>query len=356
MHLYYVGLDVHKLTIAYCIKTSAGDIVREGTVKATRAALQEWVKTLPGPWLGAMEATLFSHWIYWQLQPHAAGLAMGHPARMQAISAAKHKTDRLDAQIIADLLRCNLLPECFVMPPELAALRQQMRFRRKLVQQQTAFKNKTANLLMSAGVEYERKKLHGKKYFAELTRDNQWIEEEVEPLLEFCRGQIETLEQMEGRLVKLLERHPQLCERVAALQKLDGVGPITALTWALETGTPERFGSIAKAISYCGLCSGHRESAGKQKRGPLSKQRNAHLQSVLIEAAKLAPMYNEKLKLVRQQAIERGAHANRATLEVARRLVRYLLAADRAWLARTRAAVEPAAAPPAAAAPSHAAA
>ena len=152
MHLYFVGLDVHKQVIAYCVKTMAGEIVAEGKIAATRAALDEWVKTLPGPWHGGMEATMFSHWIYHHLKPHAARLQMGHAARMKAISAGKKKNDKIDARTIADLLRCNLFPECFVISPELGALRQQMRFRRLVIEQEVMFKNKTAGLLMGAGV------------------------------------------------------------------------------------------------------------------------------------------------------------------------------------------------------------
>ena len=81
-----------------------------------------------------------------------------------------------------------------------------------------------------------------------------------------------------------------------------------------------------------------RESAGKQKRGPISKQRNRHLQCVLIEAAKIGPLHNEKLKEIYRKACEKGAHRNRATLVVARKLVAYLLAADRAFFLQRAAA------------------
>lgn len=334
MHPYFVGLDVHKQVIAYCVKTQAGEIVAEGKLAATRAALNEWVKTLPGAWHGGMEATMFSHWIYHHLKAHAERLEMGHPARMKAINSGKKKSDKIDARTIADLLRCDLFPSCFVISPELGALRQQMRFRRLVVEETVMFKNKTAGLLMGAGVEYERRRLHGKRYFKDLVKDNRWIGEEMRPLLKFNREQIETLEGMDKRLVRMLERHPRLQARVKALQEIDGVGPVTALSWALETGTPQRFTSIKTALSYCGLTSALRESAGQQKRGPLSKQRNRHLQSVLIEAAKIAPMLNQKLKEVHLKAKEKGGHSNRATLEVARKLVAYLLAADRAFLAK----------------------
>jgi transposase len=334
MHFYFVGLDVHKQVIAYCVKTGAGEIVVEGTIAATRTALNEWVKTLPGPWHGGMEATMFSHWIYHHLKPHAARLEMGHPARMKAISAGKKKSDKIDARTIADLLRCNLFPGCFVISPELGALRRQLRFRRLVVEETVMFKNKTAGLLMEAGVEYERRRLHGKRYYQALVKDNEWINQQMQPLLAFNREQIETLKGMDQRIIRMLERHPRLQARVDALQTIDGVGPVTALTWALEIATPHRFSSIKMAMSYCGLTSALRESAGQARRGPLSKQRNRHLQSVLIEAAKMAPPRNAKLNEIYQKARQKGAHANRATLAVARKLVAYLLAADRVFLAR----------------------
>jgi transposase len=261
---------------------------------------------------------------------------MGHPARMKAISSGKKKSDQIDARTIADLLRCNLFPACFVIPPALGALRQQLRFRRLVVEQAIRFKNKTAGLLMEAGVEYQRRRLHGKRYFRQLLADSEWIDDSMRPLLEFNREQIETLQDMDRRLIRMLQQHPQLRARVEALAALDGVGPVTALTWALEIATPERFRSIKAAQSYCGLTSAWRESAGKRQRGPLSKQRNRHLQTVLIEAAKLAPRQSESLQQVHQKAREKGGHRNRATLAVARKLVAYLLAADRAFLTSHR--------------------
>src|SRR5579863_2051615 len=234
MQPYFVGLDVHKQLIAFCVKTANGEIVAEGTIPATRAALDEWVQTVPGPWHGAMEATLFSHWIYHHLKPPAAQLQMGHAARMKAISAGKKKRDKIDARTIADLLRCNLFPACFVISPELGALRQQMRFRRLLVQETVMFKNKTAGLLMGAGVEYERRRLHGKRYFESLVKDNEWIDRELRPLLEFNRAQMTTLQAMDRRLKGMLARHPALEARIQALCRIDGVGTVTALNWALE--------------------------------------------------------------------------------------------------------------------------
>src|SRR5215471_11646053 len=137
------------------------------------------------------------------------------------------------------------------------------------------------------------------------------------------------LQKTEYALVSWLQRDPLLAERVKRLMTVPGVGPITALTWALEMGDVSRFRSVKQAISYCGLCGDEKSSADKVVRTPLSKQRNKHIQRVLVEAAKLAPKEDHKLALVYETEKQRG-NANRATLAVARKMVAYLLAVDRA--------------------------
>ena len=61
--VYYVGLDIHKKIIAYCIKLGDGTIVREGKTDASRKELKQWAASIPGPWIGAMEATIFTGWV-----------------------------------------------------------------------------------------------------------------------------------------------------------------------------------------------------------------------------------------------------------------------------------------------------
>src|ERR687883_1752888 len=89
-----------------------------------------------------------------------------------------------------------------------------------------------------------------------------------------------------------------------------------------------RFRSVKQAISYWGLWGDEKSSADKVLRTPLSKQRNKHIQRVLIEAAKLAPRQSHELALVHEKEKQKG-NANRATLAVARKMVAYLLAVDR---------------------------
>jgi transposase len=154
------------------------------------------------------------------------------------------------------------------------------------------------------------------------------VPESVQDLLRLSRGAMEMFQATQKRLVVKLLAHPQLGQRVDRLASIPGVGPITALTWALEIADPQRFSSSSKVMSYCGLTAALQSSAGKQQRGPISKQRNAWLQTALIEAAKLAPRWNLQLAAVHARELERG-HRNRATVAVARKLAAYLLAVDK---------------------------
>ncbi len=253
--MHFIGLDVHKKTIAYCAKTAAGTIVDEGTIQALRPELEAWAAARPAPWKGTLEATMFSGWIYDTLKPHAVDLAVAHPASLEAITRAKKKSDKLDGRKLSDLTRANLVPRVWMPPRQQRELRRLLRFRNRLVQQAVWNKNRIATLLMELGEPYTKSKLHTKRYF-------------------------------------------------------------------------ERFGKIDEAVSYCGLCSRLNESAGKSRRGPLSKQRNGHLQHVLIEAAKLAPRWNDQLARLHADEVARG-HRNQATVALARKLAALLLAVER---------------------------
>ncbi len=326
--IHYIGFDVHKKTISFCVKRGDGRIVAEGRLPAERQALRQWAAQQSTPWRGAMEATLFSGWIYDTLKPYAVQLEMGHPVLMKAIGAAKKKTDRLDARRIADLVRCDLLPACYVAPPAIRELRQLLRYRSLVVRQAVRLQNKISGLLMESGVPYNRARLHGRQYFQDWLGRLEEVPESVKHLLQLSRGGLEMFQSVGRQLLAQLRHDPALKARVERLSTIGGIGEITALTWALEIADPQRFRSIAQALSYCGLTAAFRSSADKVQRGPLSKQRNAHLQTVLIEAAKLAPRWNPQLAAVHARELERG-HRNRATLAVARKLVSYLLAVDK---------------------------
>jgi len=141
-HMYYIGLDVHKRTISYCVKDAAGHVHQEGKIGSTRCELDAWIKTLPQPRMMAMEATIFTGWIYDHLLPHAEKIKVADPLMLRAIAAAKKKNDKIDAAKIADCLRCDFLPECHMASTEIRDRRRTLRYRSLLVKQMVQMKNR----------------------------------------------------------------------------------------------------------------------------------------------------------------------------------------------------------------------
>jgi transposase len=310
--MHYVGLDIHKKSISSCVRQADGTIVQESTIAATHQALDRWMEQLPQPWVAGMEATMFTGWIYDHLNSRGAIAKVGHPAMLKAIGAGKKKNDHIDARKISNLLRCDYFPECHMAPREIRDRRRVLRYRNFLVRQAVRMKNKVSGLLMETGIPYNQQKVHLKKYFGELLKERrQEMPQSLPQLLQLSRSTIETI-----------------AARLERLATIPGVGRVVALTWALEMGDIQRFRSVNKAVSYCGLCGAEKSSGGKSERTPISKQRNKHLQSMLIEAAKLAPRWNAELALVYEREKQKG-NCNQATLAVARKLVAYLMAVDR---------------------------
>jgi transposase len=259
--MYYIGLDVHKRKISYCVKDSSGKIHTEGSIAATRLDLDHWMKKLPQPWSAAMEATMFTGWIYDHLKPHAATLKVAHPLMLRAIAAAKKKNDRIDAGKICDCLRCDFLPESYMASTAIRERRRTLRYRNLVVRQMVQMKIKISALLMEAGVSYNKQRLHKAGYFRELLATNPDIDEGLCSLLRVCRETVVRLGKTESALVRSLERDSLLVERVERLMSIPAVGPITALTWALEVGDVQRFSSIKKLSATAGCVARRRVPA-----------------------------------------------------------------------------------------------
>jgi transposase len=325
----YVGLDIHKKTISFCVRQSDGTILQEGTVAANRQALDEWLPRIPQPWIAGMEATMFTGWVYDHLLQYSAQVKVAHPAMLKAISAGKKKNDRVDAQKISDLLRCNYFPECHVASREIRDRRRVLRYRNLVVRQSVQMKNRVGSMLMETGILYNKQKLHQRRYFSQLLRDQaNAMPDSMPELLRLSRSTIDGLGQMNKQLLQALHTDQVLADRVQRLMTIPGVGQVLSLTWALEMGDITRFRSVKDAISYCGLCGAEQSSGGKTQRSPISKQRNKHLQTTLIEAAKVATRWHPELALLYEREKQK-ANRNRGTLAVARKIVAYLLAVDR---------------------------
>ncbi len=211
--MYYIGLDVHKKTISYCVKDASGQVLQEGKIGATRGDLDSWMKILPQPWSVAMEAAIFTGLIYDHLLPHAAQVKVAHPLMLRAIAAAKKRMIALMPARLRTALRCDFLPECHMAPTEIRDRRRTLRYRHLLVQ----LKNRVSGLLMETGVSYNKQRLHKVGYFRELLSSNEEIHSNIRRLLKLSRDAIVRLQKTEYALVSSLQRDPLLADGIKRL-------------------------------------------------------------------------------------------------------------------------------------------
>src|ERR1700740_3333999 len=189
--MYYIGLDVHKKTISYCVKDAAGCVHSEGKIGSSRRELDAWIRTLPEPRMMAMEATIFTGWIYDYHLPHAEKVKGAHPLMLRAIAAHKKKSDGVDAAKIADCLRCDFLPECHMATTAIRDRRRILRYRNLVQRQAVQMKTRVSGLLMETGVSYNKRRLHKVGYFADLMATSEEIHDSVRPLLRLRRENID---------------------------------------------------------------------------------------------------------------------------------------------------------------------
>jgi transposase len=100
-----------------------------------------------------MEATGFYQYIYDVIESRGFQVFLAHPLKLKALTTGRAKTDRNDAEMLAELLRLNAIPESYIPPAELRGLREQTRFRQSLVRNSTEIKNQIHAFLASRGIE-----------------------------------------------------------------------------------------------------------------------------------------------------------------------------------------------------------
>lgn len=107
--MYYIGIDLHQRTAYFVVQTESGQTVQQARVPAQPEPLREFLRSVPKPFCVALEAGRNWYWPYDLLEQEAAEVKLCHPAKTRLIADARIKTDKVDARILADLLRTNYL-------------------------------------------------------------------------------------------------------------------------------------------------------------------------------------------------------------------------------------------------------
>jgi transposase len=278
----YVGLDVHKDAVEYCILDAAGKKIDGGRILCEQSVLQRFATQTLSP---KDHVALESTWNTWSivdiLEPHVAKIVVGNPLKTKAIAEAKVKTDKIDAMILAQLLRCDFLPTVWIPDGKTRVLRRLSSFRKSLVQDTTAAKNRIKgildHLLIKHAVVWSKDGLDELKKLDIPFHERIIMDCEID-VLEYLYTQIEKVE-MEIKKLAYEE------DNVRLLMTLPGVNYNTAVAVIAAFGDISRFKDADRAASYLGLVPSTKQTANSCRQGSITKAGSSLARSLLCEAA-----------------------------------------------------------------------
>ena len=283
----YIGIDVHGKYSQVCLMDGEGSVLGEERWQHEEVSrLRQRLGELGPGTAAVLEATGCWMWLAEQLE--AAGLAvhLAHAAKVRLIAEARLKTDRVDAQVLAQLLRSGFLPEAYLAPKEVRDQRALLGHRQALVHIRTALKNRVHALLRRFNLQVAATDIFGVKGRRQL--EGLSLPAPYDGFLRDWLGLLGELEDLLARSERQIRRELAQDSRAELLMSLPGVGLLTAHLLLAEVGPIERFRSAKKLVSYAGLCPSTRQSGARSFHGRIGPAGRTYLKWALIEAAHTA--------------------------------------------------------------------
>jgi len=315
-----MGCDWHpRYQIVAWVDEETGE-VRKQRLEHGNGEAERFYRSLPPGAVVGMEATFPSYWFERLLNECGHQLWVGDAAKIRASDVRRQKTDPRDAEHILDLLLAGRFPRIWVPSTEERDLRQLLVHRMKMVRTRTAVKNQLHYLAMSQGV-CRKRQLWSRRGRAELEalRLLPWASRRRQELLEWLDQLDRSVEELDRAVEEAGRGRPE----VERLRRHPGVGPVTALAFALTLGPVSRFPNSRKLVSYLGLNPSERSSGGRQRLGHISKQGNPMLRWLLVEAAHTAARLDpdlhrtyQRLKFRRPSGVAKVALARRLAVRL----------------------------------------
>jgi transposase len=312
----YVGIDVHRKRSQLAVVGQDGEVLANRNVPNGAETILGVIGGLPPGTPAAFEAAFGWGWLVELLEDYGFSPHLVHPLQCKAIASARLKNDKVDAAILAQLLRADLLPEAWIAPPAVRRLRALLRHRAQLVRLRTLLRNRIHAVLADHG--------HGRPAGCWSGPGRAWLAGLPLPAVSWEVVQddlalIDALQVPIDRLDWEVRQRARAEPAVKVLTRLPGVGPFTALVILAEAGDISRFGSARQLASWAGLTPTVRGSDRTVRHGHISKQGSAWLRWILCEAAQTAkrpPGF-----AATYQAIVRRRGKKIATTAIARKLL-----------------------------------
>jgi transposase len=317
----YVGLDLSRKRLDFDARFAAGELCQRGAVPPDADGLAKLVRELgDADVLAVIESMNGARFVHDRLELHGWDVRIADAVKAKGLAPLACKTDRIDAWVLAELARRDLVPEIWLPDPSVRAERERARFRLHLVKHRSALKNRVHSILIAHGIPNPTSDLFGlggRRLLERLSLPEPWSSTTAASL-----ALIDTLDEQIDACERELRALGAQHRYVPLLITCPGIAWVLAFTIASELGDIDRFPSPRKLIGYTGLCPKVAQSGEQDRRGPLRKNGPNYLRWALVEAAHTAsrhPAYRPILERKRAQlGDKRGTKI--AAIDIGRRL------------------------------------
>ena len=278
----FIGLDLSDRTATYVVLSAEGKVVQDGKLRLSQAGLQRALGTR-APAQVAIEVGGHSPWVSRALTDMGLDVTIANPRQVKLISHGQKKSDLLDAENLARLLRYDramLRPVTHRGPAAQADLAV-LRSRDAVVRARTRLISSARNMVKAAGGRLPRcsaESFHHKAA-AEVP---ELVKPAIRPLLEAIAGLTEQIARMTRQLEALAEqRYPE----TKVLRQVKGVGPLTSLAFVLTLEEPHRFAKSRSLGAFLGLVPRQYDSGESRPQLRITKAGDPFLRRLVIQSA-----------------------------------------------------------------------
>ena len=283
----YVGLDIHKNTIVATAVDPRGQRIDQSKLSASDRELQEYLRALPGDKRVVMEACTFWEHTYDAAASVASSVLLSHPYKTRIIAEARVKTDKVDSEALATLLRLDAIPEAFAPPPPLRQMRDTVKERVFYLEKEKAIKNHLYAYLMRKGIPYEEGILG-------LKRKREALRELNNPVVDRTLLLLAHLDETTKELDRAIHVEFERSREAQLLATIPGVGEITAVTLVAYLTPIDRFDNVDQVSAYCGLVPSTYQSGDREFHGHLRSDSHHLLRWILIESGWKTRQYEKR--------------------------------------------------------------
>ena len=315
----YLGIDWAYRRAAWCAKREGGAIVDEGLVAADEDGLARLALLLGPDVRACVEMMSGAVWVRDRLQAAGWEVEVADARKVKGLAPLACKTDKVDARVLAELSRRDLVPAVWLPSLDDRALRERLKRRMHLVRMRTMARNRIHGVLTQWGLKIPVTRLRApdgvelleargvpevwRRSVAEALAVIDWLDERLAPL--------------ERELGPLARADP----RVALLETIPGIGPLLGLTIATEIGDIARFSSARRLVGYAGLAPKIKQSGQSSRTGPLSKAGSKALRWAAVEAAQQAWRETNPWHELYRDVAKRQGKTNAGKAAVARKVL-----------------------------------